>query len=112
MQFNTTVRGNADSSTIASQLFRCASSIGANYHEANRAESRKDFVHKTAISEKEAAECLYWLSLLQDGNFGNPEQRQTLLRESNELLAIFTAIGRTTKRNAKSEIRNPKSEFQ
>ena len=49
---------------IAHQLGKAASSIGANYHEANRAESRDDFVHKLAIAIKEASESGYWLNVL------------------------------------------------
>ncbi len=41
---------------IGRQLFRAGTSIGANYREANRAESKNDFVHKVGIAEKEAAE--------------------------------------------------------
>ena len=71
--------------------------IGANYREANRAESRKDFIHKIALVEKEAAETQYWLELCVEANIGNSEERQELLQESGELLAIFTSIGKTTK---------------
>ena len=44
---------------IAHQLGKSASSIGANYHEANRSESRDDFVHKVAIAVKEANDSCY-----------------------------------------------------
>ena len=50
---------------IAYQLGKSASSIGANYREANRAESRDDFIHKIAVSVKEASESCYWLEVLQ-----------------------------------------------
>jgi len=56
---------NKAGSIMAAQLLRSATSIGANYREANRAESRRDFVHKVALSEKEAAESLYWIELLR-----------------------------------------------
>ena len=79
------------------QLLKSGTSIGANYREANRAESRNDFIHKIAIVEKEAAETQYWLELCLDANIGNPQERRWLLQESAELLAIFTSIGRTTK---------------
>ena len=71
--------------------------IGANYREANRAESRKDFIHKIALVEKEAAETQYWLELFEEANTGDPEDRHWLLQESGELLAIFTSIGKTSK---------------
>ena len=49
---------------ISYQLGKAASSIGANYHEANRAESKIDFSHKISIALKEANETDYWLRLL------------------------------------------------
>lgn len=61
---------------------KSSTSIGANYREANRAESRKDFTHKVAIVEKEASETQYWSELFD---------------KSTELLAIFTSIGKTSK---------------
>jgi four helix bundle protein len=102
-------------SVLGYQLLKSGTSIGANDREANRAESRKDFIHKIGIAEKEAAECHYWLDLSQELRLGQDRQRQDLLRESSELLAIFTSIGKTSKRNKSvsrgnfrnSEIRNP-----
>ena len=48
------------------QLLKSGTSIGANYREANRAESRNDFIHKIGVVEKEAAETQYWLELSQE----------------------------------------------
>ena len=98
---------------MAAQLLRSATSIGANYREANRTESRRDFVHKVALVEKEAAESLYWIELFEEAMIGNPEQIKCLFYECNQLVAIFTRIGKTTKQNLsrQSEIRNPKSEI-
>jgi four helix bundle protein len=79
------------------QLLKSGTSIGANYREANRAESRNDFIHKIGIVEKEAAETQYWLELSQGAHLGSDQERQWLLQESGELLAIFTSIGKTTK---------------
>ncbi len=79
------------------QLAKAGTSIGANYREANRAESRSDFVHKIGIVEKEAAETQYWLELFDEANIGDPDERRWLLKESGELLAIFTSIGKTSR---------------
>ena len=79
------------------QLLKSGTAIGANYREANRAQSRSDFIHKIALVEKEAAETQYWLELLDEGKIGNPDDRLWLLNESTSLLAIFTSIGKTTK---------------
>lgn len=85
------------SRVVGYQLLKAGTSIGANYREANRAESKKDFIHKIAIIEKEAAETQYWLELCAEADIGNEKQRRWLLKESGELLAIFTASGRTAR---------------
>ena len=82
---------------LAYQLLKSGTSIGANYREANRAQSREDFIHKIAICEKEAAETEYWLELFAEADLGPVEQVESLLKESRELLAIFVASGRTAK---------------
>ena len=84
---------------LGTQLLRSGTSIGANYREANRAESRKDFIHKIAIVEKEASETQYWLDLLIGSRIGNNDAWKMLLKESGELLAIFTAAGKSCRRN-------------
>lgn len=96
---------------LGRQLLRAGTSIGANYREACRAESRSDFVHKISLVEKEAAETRYWLELCEATGVGSTTELPTLLQEATELLAIFTQIGKSTKargekiRNSKFEIR-------
>ncbi len=99
---------NGIADVVGRQLMRAGTSIGANYREANRAESRKDFIHKIGIVEKEASEAQYWLELIDEIGLGSQERRQALSRECQELLAIFTRIGRTTKEKAKFGGRNSK----
>ena len=87
-------------SVIANQLTRSGTSIGANYREANRAESKRDFVHKIGIVEKEASETVYWMDLLEESRLLTEEQRADLTplaRESTELLAIFASISRSSR---------------
>jgi four helix bundle protein len=79
------------------QLVKSGSSIGANYREANWAESRSDFIHKIGVIEKEAVETQYWLELFEEAGIGEGTDRQWLLKEASELLAIFTRIGKTAK---------------
>jgi hypothetical protein len=62
-------------------------------------ESRGILFHKIGIVEKECSESGYWLEICDEAELGNVEQRKWLLRESRELLAIFTSIGRSTKSN-------------
>ena len=82
---------------IRYQLVKAGTSVGANYREANRAESRNDFIHKIGIVEKEASESQYWLEICDEAKLGDAHQRSWLLAESGELLAIFTSSGRTAK---------------
>ena len=82
---------------IKYQLVKAGTSVGANYREANRAESRNDFIHKIAIVEKEASESQYWLEICDEAKFGDTHQLGWLLQEAGELLAIFTRAGRTAK---------------
>ena len=82
---------------LGRQLLKSGTSIGANYREANRAESKADFIHKLAIAEKEASETVYWLELMTEAGIGDRKDVAKLLQEAREILAIFTAAGRTSK---------------
>lgn len=97
--FVATLPETRTSAIIEYQLVKAGTSVGANYREANRAESRADFIHKIAIVEKESSESGYWLEICDEANLGEVERRRWLLGESRELLAIFTSIGRSTKSN-------------
>jgi four helix bundle protein len=99
IEFVATLPQTRTGSIIECQLVKAATSVGANYREANRGESRADFVHKIAIVEKEASESCYWLEICHEVQFGDPEKLCWLLQGSRELLAIFTSIGRSTKAN-------------
>ena len=88
---------NRVTDTLGTQLLRSGTSLGANYREANRAQTRSDFIHKISLVEKEAAETQYWLELFDESGIGSSEDRRWLLEESNALLAIFTSIGKTSK---------------
>ena len=81
---------------IAYQLGKSASSIGANYREANRGESREDFGHKLQIALKEASETCYWLEVLSD-LYPTHETVRKLLSESVELRNLFQSISQTTR---------------
>ena len=83
---------------IAYQLGKSASSIGANYHEANRAESREDFTHKIAIALKEAIESNYWFRVLE-GLFGGEVEIGPLQQESLELRNIMKSILQGSRRS-------------
>ena len=80
------------STTLATQLLRSGTSVGANVEEAGSAESRKDFIHKYAIACKEARESHYWLRLLAASEVVPRERLDPLSNEANELIAILTTI--------------------
>jgi four helix bundle protein len=77
---------------IAKQLVRAASSVGANYIEANEALSKKDFSMRIKICRKEAKESGYWLKLIEIDNPGLKKEQEMLLKESTELTKIFSSI--------------------
>lgn len=85
---------------IVDQLGRSGASIGANYREANRAESKADFVHKIGIAEKESSETVYWLTVLsrlRELPAALANETSVLLQEAAELLSLFSTINRKTK---------------
>lgn len=76
--------------SLISQVVRSATSIGANYAEANNASSKQDFKNKIYISKKEAAETRYWLTVLQE--LLPTEDLSKLRQEALELTLIFQKI--------------------
>jgi four helix bundle protein len=102
IQFVGDLPKNKVADVLGYQVLKSGTAIGSNYREANRAESRRDFIHKIGIVEKEASETLYWLELLEESHIGPGTDRQWLLREANELIAIFTSIGKTAKNNIRN----------
>ena len=81
-------------SVVGRQLLNAGTSIGAKYREANRSESREDFVHQSGLVLKECAETDYWLELCARIEIGDSAEREWLSQEARELLAIFTTINR------------------
>ena len=79
---------------IIDQLVRSATSVGANYAEANNAISKTDFRNKIFIAKKEAAETEYWLSLIYDFS-NNKSVCDGLKDECRQLLMIFQKIAST-----------------
>lgn len=77
---------------LGEQYMRSATSIGANIEEAQSAESRADFIHKYGIAQKEAREALYWLRLIERSGIVPATLLAALLKETDELVAVITAI--------------------
>jgi four helix bundle protein len=98
IRFSSSLPRTREGDVLARQLLRSATSIGANYREANRGVSRADFANKIGTVQKEAAETQYWLELLLDSELAGSGNAQELLKESSELLAIFASIGKKLKK--------------
>jgi four helix bundle protein len=96
--------GNIALRAVSAQIVRCATSIGANYRAACRAKSDADFLNKLKIVEEETDETLYWLEILDDGNFVDSKSLDEMKKETNEILSIIVASIRTVKNRI-----NPKS---
>ncbi len=79
---------------IRTQLTKSGTSIGANYREANRSRSKADFKNRIAICESEATETEFWLDIVIQLGWIPGEEITELYKESGELLALFTAIGK------------------
>lgn len=84
---------------MSKQLLRSGTSIGANVREAQNGESKADFIHKLGIAQKETDETLYWLELLNETNYINTEEFESMQTDANELLKIIRTIILNTKRN-------------
>lgn len=85
------------------QLIRSATSIGANYTEANGASSIRDFTNKISICKKEARESLYWFRLIGRTLLDSQAKLQCrkLWKEAYELVLIFSAISHKLKKSFK-----------
>lgn len=84
---------------LGKQLLRSATSVGANYRSACKGKSTADFINKITIVEEEADECCYWLELIIDAEIMDKNIVDPILKEANELTAIFTSAGKTAKEN-------------
>ena len=84
---------------LSKQLLRCGTSIGANISEAQRGQSKADFISKMSIALKEANETLYWLNLLYKTDYLNQSQFSSLNSDITELISILTSICKTSNSN-------------
>ena len=84
---------------LTGQLLRCGTSIGANLHEANYAQSRADFVSKIQIALKESYETEYWLELLSRTGFLSDKRYGTLRSACGTIRRMLIASINTAKRS-------------
>jgi len=87
-----TLPRNPINDELISQIVRSGTSIGANYVEADGAESKRDFRHKIAICKKESKETKHWLRMIAKANPGKKGECKKLWSEAQELTLIFSSI--------------------
>ena len=95
VNFTDTLPHNRKGWTVGDQLIRAGTSVGANYRAACRSKTTPSFVHKIGVVEEEADETVFWLEILEDCKLGEEKERTSLLKEANELTAIFTATSKS-----------------
>ena len=83
---------------IGRQLLRCGTSVGANYRSACRGKSTADVLAKLAIVEEEADETIYWLELLIETKIVSANDVESLIKESNEIVAMTVASIKTLRK--------------
>src|SRR5438132_12293958 len=93
---------------IGRQLLRSATSVGANYRAACRAQSRPEFAAKLSIVVEEADESLYSLELIQESKLIKSELLR-VIKEPNELVAIMLALRKTRRWLVARRIENRQS---
>ena len=84
------------SKTLANQLLRSGTSVGANIEEAQAGQSKADFIAKMSIARKESRETLYWLKLLKATYIVEKDMIEEIIKESDELVRILTSIVKTS----------------
>jgi four helix bundle protein len=84
---------------LAKQVIRSAGSVGANYRATLRAKSKADFIYKIEIVLEEADESLYWLEVIHEAGLVTDTEMLRMIKEADELTAIFAATDKTAKRN-------------
>ena len=86
-------------SIISNQIGRSGTSIGANIHEAQYAQGKKDFISKLEIALKEASETGYWLELLRRTNYIDEQSYKSLSAKCTSLRVMLIASCKTAKEN-------------
>ena len=91
------MKSNHKESALINQLLRSATSIGANLHEAQYAQSTNDFISKFEIAQKECYETEYWLELFVKANIVEEQKIKSLLHDCGELRRMLVSSVTTLK---------------
>jgi len=95
IDFVRTTERNEINRPLSGQIVRSATSVGANYMEANQAASKKDFRNKIRICQKEAHETKHWLRMIARANSDGKDQCEKLWSEAHQLTLIFAKISKS-----------------
>ncbi len=88
---------------LSKQVLRSGTSVGANVEEAIGAHTKKDFLAKLSVANKEARETRYWLRLLKDSGYIEKSAFESILNDCEEILKIIGAISKSTKESLRKE---------
>jgi four helix bundle protein len=83
---------------IGDQIFRSGTSVASNYRAACRARSTAEFISKLSIVEEEADETFFWLEIIYEMNAFKSIALDSLMKESNEIIAIIVASIKTARK--------------
>ena len=85
--------------SIYNQILRSGTSISANVHESEFAQSPQDFASKLSIALKEANETINWLNLLKDTGYLSETQFDSMAKDCSEIIALLVSSIKTIKKN-------------
>jgi len=100
------IKINEYNKSLITQIIRSATSVGANYMEANGASSKKDFINKIFICKKEVQETKHWLRMLAVCSEDFKEELRMYWLEAQELTMIFQKIGMTSRKRIEQDFEN------
>jgi len=86
-----------EAQVIGRQLLRSGTAVAANYRAVCRARSKAEFIAKVGVVVEEADETVFWLEMLVEAGIIRASRMEPLLKEANELLAMFAASQRTAR---------------
>ena len=93
------IKSNNKESVLTNQLLRSGTSIGANIHEAQYAQGKKDFISKLEIAQKECYETEYWLELLFETGYMTETEYKPIQSECGAIRRMLISSINTTKVN-------------
>ena len=85
---------------LSKQFLRSGTAVGALVREAQNAESKKDFIHKLAIAQKECDETIYWIELLKESQYLEIVLANELIDQSSQLLKMIRSVIMSSKKNS------------